>query len=87
MAIMRNKKSSLPAPTTPERDIGIRRFMIVEDLTPATFQMFKLLKGREEIDKIWSIEGKLRFKMKGQENIFKVKSVFDSVESILSAAQ
>jgi hypothetical protein len=87
MAIMRNKKSSLPTPTAPERDIGIRRFMIVEDLTPATFQMLKSLKSREEIDKIWSIEGKLRFKLKGQENIVKVKSVFDSVESILSAAQ
>jgi hypothetical protein len=87
MAVMRNKKSSLPTPTTTERDAGIRRYMIVEDLTPANFQMLKLLKNREEVDKIWTIEGKLRLKLKGHENIVKIKSVFDSVESILDAAK
>jgi hypothetical protein len=87
MAIMRNKKSSLPTPSTTERDAGIRRYMIVEDLTPANFQMLKLLKNMEEVDKIWTIKGKLRLKLKGHENIIKSKSVFDSVESFLDAAK
>jgi hypothetical protein len=57
--------------------------MVVEDLTPANYKMMKLLQGREEVSRVWSIEGKLRFKLQNNEKVFKVKSVFDPVESII----
>jgi hypothetical protein len=82
-AVLRNKKTSLPAPTAQEKASGSRRFMVVEDLTPANFKMLKLLQGREEVDRVWSIEGKLRFKLLNNEKVFRVKSVFDPVESII----
>jgi hypothetical protein len=84
LAVLRNKKNSLPTPQMSERDAGIRRYMLVEDLTPANYNMVKLLHNREEVSKVWSIEGRIRFKKHGQDTIFKVKSVFDSVESIVN---
>jgi hypothetical protein len=84
MAVMRNKKLSLPSPTPQEKEAGIRRYMAVEDLTSANFNMLKQLKSREEVDKVWSIEGKLRFKLRGHDTVHKVKSVFDTLESIIS---
>jgi hypothetical protein len=83
LAVLRHKKSALPAPTTQERAAGTRRFVVVEDLTPANYQMLKQLQGREEVARVWSIEGKLRFTLKDNEKVFKVKSVFDPIESIL----
>jgi hypothetical protein len=82
-AVLRNKKTSLPAPTAQEKASGARRFMVVEDLTPANFKMLKLLQGREEVSRVWSIEGKLRFTLLNNEKVFRVKSVFDPVESII----
>jgi hypothetical protein len=59
---------------------------VVEDLTPANYKMLKLLQSREEVSRVWSIEGRLRFTLKNNEKVFKVKSVFDSVESIIFVA-
>ncbi len=38
LAILKNKKTSIPAPTTLERNAGIKRFVLVEDLTPPHLQ-------------------------------------------------
>jgi hypothetical protein len=84
LAVLRNKKSALPAPSTSERDAGIRRYLVVEDLTPANYTMLKSLQQREEVDKAWTIEGKIPYTMRGNSTVRKVKSVFDSVENILS---
>jgi hypothetical protein len=46
--------------------------------------MLKQLQGREEVAKVWSIEGRLRFVLKSNtDKVFRVKSVFDPVESII----
>jgi DNA-binding transcriptional MerR regulator len=84
LAVLRNKKSSLPAPSTPERDAGIRRYLVVEDLTPANYNMLKTLQQREEVDKAWTIEGRIRYTMRGDSTVRRVKSVFDPVENILN---
>jgi hypothetical protein len=82
-AVLRHKKASLPAPTPQERAAGTRRFVVVEDLTPANYRMLKQLQGRDEVSRVWSIDGKLRFVLKDNDKIFKVKSVFDPVETII----
>jgi hypothetical protein len=83
MAVLRNKRSSLPTPLVPERDAGIRRYMLVEDLTPANYNMLKQLHNCEEIKKVWSIDGRIRSKKRGQNNVCKVKSVFDPIDTVL----
>jgi hypothetical protein len=83
-AVLRHKKNALPAPTAQERASGSRKFVIVEDLTPANYKMLKQLQGREEVAKVWSMEGRLRFVLKSNtDKVFRVKSVFDPVESII----
>jgi hypothetical protein len=84
LAVLRNKRTSLPTPLVSERDAGIRRYMLVEDLTPANYNLLKQLHNCEEIEKVWSIEGRIRFKKRGQNTVYKVKSVFDSIDTILS---
>jgi hypothetical protein len=56
---------------------------MVEDLTQANYKMLKQLQEREEVSRVWTIEGRLRFVLKNNEKIFKVKSVFDPVDSII----
>jgi hypothetical protein len=82
-AVLRHKKASIPAPTPQEKAAGARRFVMVEDLTPANYRMMKQLQGRDEVSRVWSIDGKPRFVLKDNDKIFRVKSVFDSVESII----
>jgi hypothetical protein len=83
LAVLRHKKSALPAPSATEKASGTRRFMIVEDLTPANYSMLKQLQGREEVSRAWSIEGRLRFTLVDNDKVFRVKSVFDPIESII----
>jgi hypothetical protein len=83
LAVLKNKRTSLPTPLVSERDAGIRRYMLVEDLTPANYNMLKQLHSCEEVEKVWSIEGRIRFKKRGQDTVLKVKSVFDSVDTIV----
>jgi ParB-like chromosome segregation protein Spo0J len=82
-AVLRHKKNSLPAPSAQEKAAGFRRFMIVEDLTPANYKMLKQLQGREEVARVWSIEGRLRFTLVNNDKVFRVKSVYDPVESVI----
>jgi hypothetical protein len=84
LAVLRNKRSSLPTPSASERDAGIRHYLVVEDLTPANYTMLRTLKQREEVDKAWTIEGRIRFIKHGDSAVIKVKSVYDSVEKILN---
>jgi hypothetical protein len=84
LAVLRNKKSALPDPSPSEREAGIRRYLVVEDLTPANYTMLKSLQQREEVDKAWTIEGRIRFTLRGDSTVRKVKSVFDSVETIIN---
>jgi DNA-binding transcriptional MerR regulator len=84
LAVLRNKKTALPAPSTSESEAGIRRYLVVEDLTPANYTMLKTLQQREEVEKAWTIEGRIRFTLRGDNTVRKVKSVFDPVEKIIN---
>ena len=60
---------------------------IAEDLTQPAFKKLKELKSHEDIEKVWSFEGKLQFTFVGSKTIHKVSSVYDDVDTILSKAQ
>ena len=87
LAILKNKKASIPSPTTQERAAGIKRFVLVEDLTPPTYKKLTELLGDDRVEKAWSVEGRLRFVLMGNDKgVKKVKSVFDSVDQIVTSA-
>jgi hypothetical protein len=87
LAVMRNKRQATPAPTREEKDLGINRFIISEDLTPPCFKLLKELQRNEDVGKVWTVDGRIRWMLKDSNSIHRVKSVFDSVDSIISKAK
>jgi hypothetical protein len=86
LAALRAKRLGMPPPTPAEKDMGIEKFTMAEDLTPATFKKFKELQADTRTGKIWTTDGKIRFTTSGDKDskkIYTVKSVFDSVDTIL----
>ena len=51
MAVLKNKRTNMPLPT----EVGAKRFIIVEDLTPATYRKLQELAGDDRVDKAWTI--------------------------------
>jgi hypothetical protein len=87
LAIVRNKRQATPAPSQAEKDLGILRFNIAEDLTPPCFKLLKDLQRNEDVGKVWTVDGRIRWMFKDSNVIHRVKSVFDSVDSIISKAK
>jgi hypothetical protein len=88
LAILRAKKeNNTSSPTDAERTAGFKRFVLVEDLTPVNHKTLKDLNSDERVEKVWSVDGRIRFVLSGDDkSVKRVKSVFDSVESIISSA-
>jgi len=84
LAVFRYKSKSLPGPNPIEKGAGAKRFYVVEDLTRPTHRMMKSLQDTEGIEKVWTTDGVIRFKKTGDDSIFKVANVFDSVENIIN---
>jgi hypothetical protein len=83
-AILVMRKDSLPRPNDQERALGIKRFYLAEDLTTPTHSFMRLLKEDKRTNRVWSIDGQIRFTKDGDVNNFvhKVRSVFDSIDSL-----
>jgi hypothetical protein len=86
-AILKNKRLNIPSPSDAEKTAGIKRFIIVEDLTPANHKTMKDLQADDRVEKVWSVDGRLRLVLNGEDkSVKKVKSVFDPIDSIIQAA-
>ena len=85
LAFLRNKKASLPSPSAAEIQAGVKRYSVVEDLTPTTHKKMREMANSLEVDKVWSINGRLRYTVPGDKTIYKVKSVFASVSEIVGS--
>ncbi len=86
LAVLRNKRLHTPKPNPVERDMGIQRIVISEDLTPDTYSKMRDLQRREEVAKTWSVNGRIKFMLSGSQAINSVASPYDSIETILSKA-
>lgn len=84
LAILRYKRTNIPKPNTTERDAGVKKFVITEDLTSATHRLFKELQGREEIEKIWTSGGVIHFTKVGDNSVKKARAVFQPLAQILA---
>ena len=86
-AILKNKKSSLPSPSDREKSDGIKRFVLVEDLTSPTFKKLSEIIADERVEKAWTIEGQIRFVLVGNDKaVKKVKSIYDPTSLIIESA-
>ena len=84
---LRGLLTSTPAPTEAERAAGIKRFILMEDLTPANHIMLKDLQSDNRVDKVWPVDGRIFFVLVGQEQSIKyVKSVSETPDSIILSA-
>jgi hypothetical protein len=85
-AIFKTKSSATPEPSDAEKSAGIHRFHIAEDLTTPTFNLLMELRTHEKVERAWTTEGQIRFTYKGDSTsyVHKVKSVFDSIDAIIS---
>lgn len=82
-AVSKHRKA-VPLPGESERErFGIRRFIIVEDLTPDNLRLLKDLQRDDRTDKVWSVNGQIHFSEKGKPGFKKVRNVFDPLEVIL----
>ena len=85
VALMRNKRDNIPAPTRAEATSGARPCFLVEDLTAATHLKMKELKEDKRVAKVWSVDGLIRLTLStAPESIVKIKSPFVDFEKILS---
>ncbi len=81
-AVMKHRRN-IPPPPDSEKDAGIRRYVLVEDLTPDAHKLLKQLQADSRTDKVWSVNGQIFFSRPGVSGATKVKSVFSTLETIL----
>ena len=86
MAFLRNKKANLPPPSEADIAVGTKRFSVVEDLTGPTYKKLREMTSCKFVDKVWSVEGRLRYTRTGDKTVRKVKSVFMSLEDIIKSS-
>jgi hypothetical protein len=87
--VLRYKREGMPSPTASEKTAGYNKMFISEDLTPATYKAMKLLRNSEQISKVWSIEGMVRFTLAGDASgsVKKVQSVFLPLQEMIDTAK
>ncbi len=81
--IFKYKKNTLPQ----DRDLGTNRirnrYSIFEDLTTANHAQLRSFSADPRVKSIWSFNGQIRFKTQDSEFVYKVKSLSDTVESLI----
>jgi hypothetical protein len=83
-AIFRAKKEAVPFPTEEEKTAGLKRFMLAEDLTPASFNFLRELREDSRVERAWTVDGRIRYTRAGDKDsyVHKITSIFDPIDSI-----
>ncbi len=81
-AVMKHRRS-IAMPPEGERTAGVRRYIVVEDLTPDAHHLLKLLQADDRTDKVWSTNGLIFFSRPGVTGTNKVKNIYDPIDTIL----
>jgi hypothetical protein len=86
IAIMSCKKGAIPIPTPNEKSSGIKRISLNEDLNSDTFSLLKSLREDKRVSRAWTVDGNIKFiRANDSDNVIhRVKSVYDSPDTILS---
>lgn len=60
------------------------KFPVYEDMTAANNMQFKAFKQHERTTAVWTYGGQIKFRIENSERIYKVRSLSDTVDSIIS---
>ena len=84
--VMRHKRGNIPVPSPQEREAGVKRLVIVEDLTPDTHRKLKEMVEHDAFAKVWTINGSIRFTLAEDPEgaIGKVVSPYCTIQQILA---
>ena len=80
VAIFKAKKQFLPLPSEP----GAKRYLLAEDLTFPTFSKLKELRDHKDVDRAWTVEGRIRYTLLEDKDKFvhKLPSSYSDVSSL-----
>lgn len=80
------KKDHMPKPTDAERVKGIEFYSASPDLTKLNHSVKRRLGMDQRVDKVWSVDGRLRFTLVNDKFVFKVECVLDTNDQIIFSA-
>jgi hypothetical protein len=73
-----------PAPAaTPSRPAKMR-FPFYEDLSRLTFKQLMDIQQHERVVSAWTVSGVIRFKVNNSDTVYKVSSIYDTVDDIIT---
>ena len=81
--MLKNKKAFMPKPSHAEIARGVSKFSISEDLTSSNYTMLKNLIKDSRVDKVWTIDGSIRFNLQCESVVKRVFSPFLDVNTVL----
>ena len=84
--VLKYKKENLPSPLDSERAVGIKKYLLSEDLTKANLEVFKRLIADKRVGTVWTIGGTARFVLAEDEDrrVFRVSSPFLPTDQIIA---
>jgi hypothetical protein len=83
--VMRHKKNNIPPVMAAEKAAGVNRIVVVEDLVPVVHKKVKELMSNDAFEKVWTINGNIRFTVPGDNTVRRVPSPYSSIPDILSS--
>lgn len=85
--IFQHKKEALPSTSDPVAGRPRPKYGIYEDLTPANLSQFRTISEDQRTTAVWTYNGQIKFRIRDSETIFKVRSLSDTVESLIMPKQ
>jgi cell division septum initiation protein DivIVA len=85
--IFLHKKNALPKLTDMTTNKQRNKFSIYEDLSPANYAVFRTFADDQRVRSVWSYSGQIRFKVHDSEQVYKVKNLQDSFDSLVKQAR
>jgi hypothetical protein len=76
--------ATAPSAATNRPSLGKLRHPFYEDLTRHNFSKLRAISQHERVESAWSVSGTIRYRLKNEILVRKVKSVFASVEDIIN---
>jgi hypothetical protein len=62
---------------------GRMKYPFYEDLTRATFKQLKLIQSDERVAAAWTVSGTIRFKLENEERIYRVSTIYDTIDDLI----
>jgi hypothetical protein len=79
--LFKHRKNSAPREAAAGGDRpGRMKYPFYEDLTRLTFKQLKVIQADSRVTAAWTVSGVVRFKIENDENVYKVSSIYDTVD-------